>query len=226
MARVKKTPNQIKYDKELKRIKNIIKREQKKGFVIRDDIVPQRPKRITSKTLENLKAITPKMIRQTAIQKPEITKGKKLSSYRKKKATKYLPKATDIVLNNFKDVIKKVDTKILDRVQEKIQNWSPDTTWSDYFSSVKDKDKNILTNILNGAINQYGIDTVAQRLNDNAVLVNNLVDEILYDSGGKGGRDKVQFNLQEMSAIVTGGRISKELSKVLTEQSEVMTEYE
>lgn len=59
MAKKKKpTQLQLDYKKQVKRLKQAIRRAEKRGYVIPDDIIPQRSKRVTRKAVERLKSIT------------------------------------------------------------------------------------------------------------------------------------------------------------------------
>lgn len=57
-----KTLAELSYEKELKRIKQFISRASKRGYVWGDNVIPQRPKKITQKSVERLKKITPKLL--------------------------------------------------------------------------------------------------------------------------------------------------------------------
>lgn len=59
MAKKKKpTQLQLDYKKQVKRLKQAIRRAEKRGYVIPDNIIPQQPKRVTRKAVERLKNIT------------------------------------------------------------------------------------------------------------------------------------------------------------------------
>lgn len=59
MAKKKKpTQLQLDYSKQVKRLKQAIRRAEKRGYIVPDNIIPERPKRITRKTVERLKKIT------------------------------------------------------------------------------------------------------------------------------------------------------------------------
>lgn len=47
------------YNKELARIKRFINRAQKRGFIFPENVIPNRPKRITSKSVSRLKKLNP-----------------------------------------------------------------------------------------------------------------------------------------------------------------------
>lgn len=52
------TANQLEFQKQVKRLRNIIYRGKKKGYIFSEDIIPQRPKRITQKFLQQLQLTT------------------------------------------------------------------------------------------------------------------------------------------------------------------------
>lgn len=55
-----KTANRAAYDKEVKRIKQFIRRAQKRGFEFRENILPSKPpKRVTKSAINRLKKLTP-----------------------------------------------------------------------------------------------------------------------------------------------------------------------
>lgn len=61
MARKKSklTPLQAEYKKQQNRIKNFIRNAQKRGYTFPENIVPEMPKRVTKKSLEDIKWINP-----------------------------------------------------------------------------------------------------------------------------------------------------------------------
>lgn len=59
MAKKKKqTPLQLDYKKQVKRIKQAIRRAEKRGYIVPDNIIPKQTKKITRKSVERLKKIT------------------------------------------------------------------------------------------------------------------------------------------------------------------------
>lgn len=65
MAKAKKTtksPLEQEYKKELNRIKQFLRRANKRGFVWVKDPVPKQPKKITQKSVERLKKLTPEVL--------------------------------------------------------------------------------------------------------------------------------------------------------------------
>lgn len=60
MAKKKKpTPLQLEYRKQIKRLNQAIRRAEKRGYLVPENIIPAKPKRITKKAVEKLKKITP-----------------------------------------------------------------------------------------------------------------------------------------------------------------------
>lgn len=58
----KSTQLQIEYKKQVKRLKQAIRRSEKRGYIVPENILPKQPKRVTTKSVERLKKITTKEI--------------------------------------------------------------------------------------------------------------------------------------------------------------------
>ena len=54
------------YNKEIKRIKSFISRATKRGYRFPENVIPTTPKRVTKKSLERVRAITPQTLYQKA----------------------------------------------------------------------------------------------------------------------------------------------------------------
>lgn len=75
MAKKKKpTQLQLDYSKQVKRLKQAVRRAEKRGYIIPDNIIPEQPKRITRKSVERLKKITTKDIYSKS-NKPDLETG-------------------------------------------------------------------------------------------------------------------------------------------------------
>lgn len=64
--RKKRTENQKAYQKERRRLLQTIRRAEKQGYIFPEDIVPELPKRVTKKRLENIQKIKPKQLYKKA----------------------------------------------------------------------------------------------------------------------------------------------------------------
>lgn len=65
--RKKRTENQKAYQKERRRLLQAIRRTEKQGYIFPKDIVPELPKRVTKKRLENIQKIKPKHLYKKAV---------------------------------------------------------------------------------------------------------------------------------------------------------------
>lgn len=119
MPRRKLTPNQQAYRKQLRRIKNAYKSVEKQGFTVPYNLIPETPKRITQKAIQELKSITPRYLRSKAIeytnlftgeisQKPPKDFFKIAREYYKQDITPILTSSQndDLIIENFRDLIR------------------------------------------------------------------------------------------------------------------------
>lgn len=116
------TANQLEYMKELRRIKQAVRRAEKRGYRFVEEVVPQTPKRITKKAIQSLKEITPPKIYAKAQYLDEHTgkvvsgqegrkleaqaRGRKAQETRNKKNTpkgKFYPNGGEIIADNVID---------------------------------------------------------------------------------------------------------------------------
>lgn len=65
--RVKQTPAERAYSKQVKRIKQFISRAEKRGYQFSEDVLPQRPKRVTQASVRKLAKLTPDKLYQKAV---------------------------------------------------------------------------------------------------------------------------------------------------------------
>lgn len=112
----KKSRYQDEYNKQVKRLKSAIKRYEKEGLIFPDDILPNRPKRITQASVNKLKKIKPKDLIKKA-EFLDVETGELFPpSERKKYSVKYeepqsqnyvaFPSEEDIIISNFRtDII-------------------------------------------------------------------------------------------------------------------------
>jgi len=115
--------------------------------------------------------------------------------------------------------------RVLELAQEYIDKWTPSALWTDWFTETKEKDKNALKAMLEGAIRSEGADAVAERMQEHSDLVWELIDSILYDSGGKesDGRMQIHSDLVTFSTIIMGKAPTQDEAMEL---AELMESYE
>lgn len=253
MAKENTTKAEIKqaYRKERNRIQRFLREAKKRGYVFTGNVLPDIPKVITQASVNRLKKITPTVLYRKATfvtptgEKVTGTKARqqeRFKSARKGAETrqrnkskpsdgyspeKPKPKPTKPSKPGPGDDFPgpAISFVILDNIREEIRRWAPLPNWTKGLSESKERDKNILERLLDGAIAQQGKTVVAKRLEEHAFEVNDLVQEILYGSGSKegnfrDGRTQVNFDLARFSAIIMGRSLTVEESKDLTDLAE------
>lgn len=65
--RRKQTPAERAYSKQVKRIKQFISRAEKRGYQFSENVLPQRPKRVTQASVRKLAKLTPEKLYQKAV---------------------------------------------------------------------------------------------------------------------------------------------------------------
>ena len=76
----KQTPAERAYSKQVKRIKQFISRAEKRGYQFSENILPQRPKRITQASVQKLAKLTPNKLYQKAVYGGLATEGEIVSA--------------------------------------------------------------------------------------------------------------------------------------------------
>lgn len=229
----KPTLNQQLYEKELRRLKQFIRRTEKRGFRYAEDVIPEKPKRITKKSIERLQKLTPQELYKKATYKDpttgeELTGEQGRKAERKRAATKGAKtKRTKRKPPEIPDVgnLPEATYEIIENIREEIRKWTPSSGWTNFFTECKRRDKNILERMLEGAIRQEGAGVIAARLEAHAYEVLSIVQEILYGSGGKDG-NQVNNDFARFSQILLGRGLTVAESIDLANAQEYIEDYE
>ena len=171
-------------------------RLKKKGLTFNKNPIPSIPKNITNKSIEKVNQLTTEKLKSRA------TSSAKRGSNR-----------TSINLPSIVD-------KVLNQVESEIDRWSPPTYWSDWLKQHKENTViNPMKNMLNGAIASEGRRAVAMRLEKQASSVIDIVNQLLYGSGGKGHHveDDDRTNLVAFAVIIKGRSLTPDESIEATE---------
>lgn len=171
-------------------------RLKKKGLTFNKNPIPSIPKNITNKSIEKVNQLTTEKLKSRA------TSSAKRGSNR-----------TSINLPSIVD-------KVLNQVESEIDRWSPPTYWSDWLKQHKENTViNPMKNMLNGAIASEGRRAVAMRLEKQASSVIDIVNQLLYGSGGKGHHveDDDRTNLVAFAVIIKGRSLTPDESREATE---------
>ena len=71
----KQTPNQRAYAKQVKRIRQFIRRAEKRGYQFTENVLPKTPKRVTQASIRKLAQLTPEKLYQKAVYGGEASFG-------------------------------------------------------------------------------------------------------------------------------------------------------
>lgn len=124
------------------------------------------------------------------------------------------------------------DDSALNDIQNKLDTWDADPSWSYDLAQIKERDKNRAASILQGAIERDGYDAVARRLKENADTIGDIIDNILYKTSGgtrdvyDNARDNVEENFVEFANIVNGRILSLDENERITEIYDEMNLYD
>ena len=171
-------------------------RLKKKGLTFNKNPIPSIPKNITNKSIEKLNQLTTKKLNSRA------TSSAKRGSNR-----------TSLNLPNIVD-------KVLNQVESELDRWTPPSHWSDWLKQHKENTViNPMKNMLNGAIASEGRRAVAMRLEKQASSVIDIVNQLLYGSGGKGHHveDDDRTNLVAFAVIIKGRSLTPDESREATD---------
>ena len=236
MGRKRRTITEEEYYKQRKRIQAFLRNAKKRGYIFPDNILPTIPQKITEASVRRLERYTPKYLygksvgfyrvgkiltagqgryieRKKAAKKASVTirvKKQKAGKAKEVRDKYYEREKTHTSDSTGSPAV--FSYNVLQEVREKIANWTPLAHWSYFFIEVKKHDKQSLEDILVAAIEQYGEETVASRLEQQALLVTHLTDEILYGSGTnlsvKDGRTVINEDLSAMAVILKGSPLT------------------
>ena len=119
--------------------------------------------------------------------------------------------------------------QIMNEVLTMIDNWQPSPEWSSQLAEIKREDKNKLSNIVHGAINEFGFDQCVRNIKDQATWFKSICQEILRGSGKKfrmTGREEVRNMLNEVATIIRGRPLTVREAMDIDEQNIDMNEGE
>lgn len=221
MTKKKLTVNQQQWKKEVNRLKQFIKRAEKRGFTF-DDVIPATPRRITKKQLNLIKSLTPNVLYSSSqYTDPQTGQGMTGTEGRRLERSRASQKGVKTRQQKYYNPPNEDDT-VLRMVEDMIKAWAPYRNWSKYFFNVKGEHKNRLATLLYDAIAQQGRKEVARRLQAEADTVIEICDRILYSSD----IEKVDIDLTHFATILKGSPLTQEESEYFTNLAETYNESE
>ena len=161
-------------------------------------------------------AMTPQQRRSAAAKKGWQTRKKNSPEYQRRSAaarkgweTRRRRKTGDEGGPN------RVDT-CLKNLYSMIDNWTPQTTWSEKMKEAKQHDKDTLASIINGAIQEVGYWETARRLEENAEDALSSANVVLYDSDD----DHVDHAMNRVVEIIRGRALTAAEAKNLEDATD------
>lgn len=239
----KLTPMQRAWSKEISRIKSAIRRLEARGYQV-DYTIPERPDRITKKTIANLRSETtaPKMLsRSTYVTKDgEIISGYQASTEARKRSgrkgaltrkqrqheKRYKEYEQRKQLERWKEKSEpQYSTNVLENLRRQLASWSRgqqsalsavrNPHWKKTIQ-FKMEFSTTLLNLLDSKIAEEGERRVALRLETNASIVNEALERFIEDSD----QDKVKDASVQIATIINGKSLTKEESEQLAKDAE------
>lgn len=222
MAKKKKqTPLQLEYKKQVKRLKQAIARAEKRGYVFPKDIIPDKPKRITRKTVERLKKIKTAELYAKAekldIETDELISG---TEARKQERSEAAKKGAKTRKNKANKPVENQDTyyptfSVIDVIRERIieltRKAKPDIPI--------EQRKNALLHIFDDTVTSYSdnITVYELYLKNNEPEIAELLDVITYDSDA----EMVSYTFVRLGRLLN----TQSLSPSQAEGLSLMSEY-
>lgn len=176
----RRTPNQIAWDKEQKRIKRFIREATKRGFDFSDFVIPKKPKRVTKKQIELIRSIKPDFLYSKATYKTEKGIISGLEGRKLERRIAYSKRFSGT--RNVAGIPPTDIDDVLTQVEKIIDNYDGNSQWGEYMTVRKNRDHQILKRIFFGALARDGRRAVAKRLQANANRVIDIVNQALYAS--------------------------------------------
>lgn len=243
--------------KELRNIKRRKKRLEERGYSVPETTIPTMPKNITGKTLAAFKRRDINYFYKRAVyvdaegvkkkgyerRKEEYSeRSKKGAETRRKFAEERGAKISEDVRGSTLPPVKEAETVIKNTLEQietveglmfVLDNREINERWwehrKDPLGLYKEYDYHLLRATIEGAIAKEGIAAVAERIQQNATLLNDLINSVLKDSGDayhKTGRTGMNQKIQAIAEILAGRPLNVEESRYFTEEGEREGFYE
>lgn len=223
IARSEKEKSLVKeYNKQRSRLKAAVKRAEKRGYSF-SDFIPEPKYVVTKSEVERLKRIKGQEFYKYG-KYYDIKQHKYISGIERKKQEQKIAarKAAETRKRrkNFVDLGYRGPEPddaddVLQYLFELVAGWRPDVRWSASFSEIKNRDKNIMANIIKGAINDIGKQQVARNCQAHAAEIKELAWYICYGYSGSDRDRNTNADIVKLSTIIRGRSLTPDESKEL-----------
>ena len=206
------TDLQKEYNKQRRRIQTFISRKKKEGYIWLTNPLPDKPKKITPGSIRRLAKIRPEQLyKQANYINPftgELVAGIEGKSIRKEiRNQRSTPTATSVILDNYYEK--------LYQIKEKIDTMQP-TSSSKWRTAQQQTNINTLKGIFYSAYNSDK-EELARSLNNANQNINDMLDEIAYDSDSDG---KVKASINEFARLINGRELTMQEYRSLSDMQE------
>lgn len=240
----KQTEAEKLYAKQLKRIKQFIRRAEKRGFIFENDIIPKKPKKVTKASVRKLEGLTPEKLYKKSLyleeSTGEITEAQKRRKEERKisaiKAAKTRKERQKQRRNwTFKDAEKNREQlpsegkeafkNIIDDFVSRLQI---DTSWvgrkrrRPVALQETIRSQSVLLSIINQQIALFGEEEIGNRLQVNADKLTELLTIVLWDSKA----EAIQTATRLFIEILTGNSLTPSQLQDLDLESEYNEDFE
>lgn len=222
----KKTPNQIAFEKEVRRIQRAITRIEKRGFEFTEKPSLQKPSRVTKKQLARLKAIKPETLYKITTYKRitgEVIPGTERRAEERriaaiKAAQTRARRAAGDDIEWYAPPEDDVKFAILQEILDKIAAWEPDSKWKLDLQWRKAQDVRTLQDMINRFISESDRHSLVVRVEQNAQELNNYVDAILYKYLTD---EETSVAMAAIATILKGAPLTFDESAAMTDIGEI-----
>lgn len=240
----KQTEAEKLYSKQLKRIKQFIRRAEKRGFVFEEDIIPQKPKKVTKASVRKLEKLTPEKLYKKSLYLEESTGEIEEAQKRRKeerkqsarKAVKTRKQRQKDRRNWTKEDAEKNrgqlpvegNESLRNTIDDFVSRLQIDTSWvgrkrrRPVALQETIRSQSVLLTLINQQIAFFGEEEIGNRLQTNADKLSELLTIVLWDSKA----EAIQSATRLFMEILTGNTLTPSQLQDLDLESEYNEDFE
>lgn len=240
----KQTEAEKLYSKQLKRIKQFIRRAEKRGFVFEEDIIPQKPKKVTKASVRKLEKLTPEKLYKKSLYLEESTGEIEEAQKRRKeerkqsarKAVKTRKQRQKDRRNWTKEDAEKNrgqlpvegNESLRNTIDDFVSRLQIDTSWvgrkrrRPVALQETIRSQSVLLTLINKQIAFFGEEEIGNRLQANADKLSELLTIVLWDSKA----EAIQSATRLFMEILTGNTLTPLQLQDLDLESEYNEDFE
>lgn len=240
----KQTEAEKLYSKQLKRIKQFIRRAEKRGFVFEEDIIPQKPKKVTKASVRKLEKLTPEKLYKKSLYLEESTGEIEEAQKRRKeerkqsarKAVKTRKQRQKDRRNWTKEDAEKNrgqlpvegNESLRNTIDDFVSRLQIDTSWvgrkrrRPVALQETIRSQSVLLSLINQQIALFGEEEIGNRLQANSDKLSELISIVLWDSKA----EAIQSATRLFMEILTGNTLTPSQLQDLDLESEYNEDFE